>query len=1153
MGDVDRIREQRVLARLRAIASELSGYAPAELSETATFLELGFDSLLLAQLATEFQREYGLKVTFRQMFDELPTLRAMAAHVDRLMPAESPISSQLDTNVAARVDVVPDASAAPGPAEQLDQGFGRGVLGSEIETRLPDSDPVPVALPVAGFAVVSGGLPAILAQQLALMSQQLQLLRALKNKGANSAMPVGAAGGATGAVAEVECHVESLATPGSAHAASRTTSIGLSVDAGYIGLPGGLPHVGREVAVLTQCQRDHVDRLAARYNARTIGSKRHAQVNRRHHADPRTAAGFNRLWKEMVYPIVVERSSGSTMRDIDGNRYIDLVNGFGLNFIGQSPPVVSEALKAQFDRGIAVGPQTPLEAEAAMLFCELTGMDRVSWVNAGSEAVQTAIRLSRMHTGRSRAVVFSGDHHGNFDEMPVPVMKTAPGVPFRPAEDVLVLDYGSDESLEIIRQHAGEIAAVLVEPVQSRRPDFQPREFLHKLRELTTREGIVLVFDEVVTGFRICPGGAQEYFGVQADLATYGELTGGGMQVGAVAGRSRLMDMLDGGQWQYGDDSCPSAGVTLLAGTFVRYPLAIAAMHATLQYLKEQGPSLQEAVNRRTARLCGELNTFCQERGVGIHIAHFASQMFISVQEGSGLEPLLFYHLRDRGIHVLEDSPCYLTASHTDGDIDEIIAAFRDSVLEMQADGVLPRPECNEIAQSPWRRTLPLTIGQREIWVASQMDDLANCAFNESDSIVIRGPLDAGRFADAVTGVVGGQECFRYRFDSDGMSQWVDAQATFQLPLIDLSELDEASRSARMNQLTEQEALTPFDLQNGPLVRMSLVKAGPVSHVLVINCHHIVYDGFSAEIIMRKIGEAYALASDPGAATTAATVPYSVYIHRTDPRCSDDVAAPPIDYWREAFANDVPAPHDLPTDRPRGAKRSYRGATVHRELDGELSRNLRNAAKSINTSVYALLLSSFQALVSRLSNQEDIVIGVPLAGQALLDMQTVGCCVNAVPLRAAAGYDKPFPELVRETQRNLLDAFEHQQASLGEIVQALQLPRDPSRLPLAELLFNYSNSLSAMKLEGCTVSTYENPRRAIYFDMFMHIHGTEGYLVIDWDYCSDLFDASTMERWADHYIELLKGVVQDSQQTIGELPLMSSEEIANVSAMWGRS
>ena len=1140
MGDINQKRLHRLLERLRTIASELSGFDAADLVETSTFLELGFDSLFLTQLATAFQSEYGVKVTFRQLFDELPTLRDLADYIDRQLPPEGPVAAL----------AVPAAATTPVAA----------ISGESVNPGLV-SLAEPSRVPATATLAAGGGVQAVMAQQLALMSQQLQLMRSFKGAGGSVSAPLSVSDAAIATAASRQREPVSpppqQAAPEDVGAAPASAA---EAPAEKPALPKGFgPQVSREERALGPRQREHLARLIARYNAKTMGSKLRTQAHRAHHADPRTAAGFNRLWKEMVYPIVVERSSGCHLWDVDGNQYIDILNGFGPNFLGHNPPFLKEALKAQLDRGIEVGPQTPLAGEAARLLCEMTGMDRVSWVNTGSEAVQAAIRLSRTITGRSKIVVFSGDYHGNFDEVLVRVTKTAsgrrtlpvaPGIPFRAVEEVLVLDYGADESIEIIRQHAGEIAAVLVEPVQSRRPEFQPREFLHELRRLTEQEGIVLVFDEVITGFRICPGGAQEYYGVKADLATYGKIIGGGMPIGVVAGRSRFMDTFDGGMWQYGDDSFPAAGVTFFAGTFVRHPLAIAAAHAALSYLKAQGPALQEGVSRRTTRFAGEVNRFFEERGVKIHIPHFASQMFIRVHEESDLATLLFYHLRDRGIHVLEGFPSYMTAAHTDEDVDRIIEAVKDSVLEMQADGVLPARVSGSPDTARWRRTFPLTAGQREIWVASQMGDMASCAFNESDSVLIDGPLDPERFRQAVTTVLSAHEAFRIRIDADGGSQWVDAQARFDVPVIDLSGLDQATRAARLKDLIDQEAMTPFDLERGPLVRARLVGLGKGSHLFVIYCHHIVFDGYSSEIVMQDIARAYNAASHGAIDSPPSTVPYSVYVYRSQRRESDPAAAASLSYWRTVFAGEPP-PLDLPTDRPRGAKRSYRGATVHCEFDAALSRNLRDAAKTLKTSVNALLLSGFQALVSRLSSQEDVVIGVPVAGQARHNLETVGYCVNALPIRAAAAHSKPFSRIVQETQRALLDGFEHQDISLGDLVRALRIPRDASRLPLVEVIFNYSRYFAGLELAGCKVSTHENHRRAVCYDMFFNIVEADGRLVIDWDYCSDLFDKTTVERWVDHYRELLRGIVADSGQAIGDLPLMSRKQGAEILAMWG--
>ena len=1148
MGDVNPLRVQRILERLRAVTADLSGYDPKDVVDTATFLELGFDSLFLTQLAAEYQGVYGLKITFRQLFDELPTLRAMADYMDRQLPPDTTAPTPTVASVIP-VEGAPETAAMP-----VTPAF------AGAPATLGGSSPVSAA----GTAIAGGtALQSLLTQQLALMSQQLQLLRGGTHVGAAPTAAAIVAGSPT------TPHVAEAAPVAAAPApfTSPPPAIALSVAAAPAAteapsLPKGFgPQVLREERILTVRQRQHLDRLIARYNAKTMGSKLRTQEHRKHHADPRTAAGFNRLWKEMVYPIVIERSSGCKLWDVDGNEYIDILNGFGPNFLGHSPPFITQALKEQIDRGIEVGPQTPLAGEAARLFCELTGMDRVSWVNTGSEAVQAAIRLSRTYTGRSRIVVFSADYHGNFDEVLVRVNKSAsgvrrtmplaPGIPFRAVEDVLVMDYGTDESLDIIRRHANEIAAVLVEPVQSRRPDFQPREFLHALRQLTEQEGIVLVFDEVITGFRICPGGAQEYYGVKADLATYGKIVGGGMPIGVVAGRARFMDTFDGGMWQYGDDSFPSAGVTFFAGTFVRHPLAIAAVHAALKYIKAQGPAMQEAVNRRTMRYTGEINAFLEQRGVNIRIPHFASQMFIKVQEESDLATLLFYHLRDRGIHVLEGFPSYMTAAHTDEDVDRIIAAFKDSIDEMLDDEILPQ-RTGHALPAPRRRSYPLTDGQREIWVGSQMGELASCAFNESDSVLIEGPLDAELFRESVLRTLDRHEAFHMRFDEDGEHQWVDATATFELPLIDMSTLSSAARAERLQALTDQQALTPFDLTRGPLVRTTLVRLGEQSHVFLIYCHHIVFDGYSSELVMREIAAHYSGARNGGSTAAPTATPYGVFVYRSQHRPSDPAIAQSLGYWRSVYADEPPPPLDLPTDRARGAQRMQRGATVHRDLDPALSHAMREGAKALKCSVYALLLSGFQALLSRLSGQEDVVVGVPAAGQARLQLETVGYCVNALPIRAALRHDKPFAQLVKETQVGMLDAFEHQDISLGALVRSLNLPRDPSRLPLVEVIFNYSRYFHDLDLAGCKVTARENQRRAVYHDLFLNIVETDGRLVVDWDYCSDLFDRETIERWIDHYSELLGGAVRDATQTLGDLPLMSAEEGMATVANWGK-
>jgi glutamate-1-semialdehyde aminotransferase len=447
---------------------------------------------------------------------------------------------------------------------------------------------------------------------------------------------------------------------------------------------------------LTPRQKARLEAFIRRYTARTKGSKDFTQKYRRVHADPRAVTGFKPHLKEIIYPIVVERSKGPNLWDLDGNQYVDTLNGFGCNYFGWQPEFVSEAVKQQIDTGIEIGPQSPLAAEVAELFCDYTGNERAAFCNTGSEAVMGCMRVARTVTGRSTIAIFTGSYHGIFDEVIVRGSKklkaypAAPGILPATAQNVLVLDYGTDESLEILRSRADELAAVLVEPVQSRRPDFEPKEFLQEVRKLTEASGSLLIFDEVICGFRTAAGGAQEHFGIKADLASYGKVVGGGYPIGVIAGKAKYMDALDGGHWQYGDDSVPTVGVTYFAGTFVRHPLALAACRAVLQHLKEKGPSLQKEMNARTAKLASELNAQFKALGAPLKIKHFSTLWKTFYLEEQPFGELLFYMLRDRGVHIYDGFPCFMTTSHDEADVAVVVDAYRESIIEMQESGFLP-------------------------------------------------------------------------------------------------------------------------------------------------------------------------------------------------------------------------------------------------------------------------------------------------------------------------------------------------------------------------------------------------------------------------------------------------------------------------------
>lgn len=443
------------------------------------------------------------------------------------------------------------------------------------------------------------------------------------------------------------------------------------------------------------------------FNQRTQTSKKLAQDYRPFLADNKTLVDFNLHLKEIFYPIVAKSSSGATIVDVDGNEYIDLTMGFGVNLFGHNPTFIKEALVTQLEKGIQIGPQAELAGEVAQLICEFTGMDRVAFSNTGTEAVMTAIRLARTATGRNKIALFAGSYHGHFDgtlakknlsNANVQSLPISSGTPLNFVQDVLVLDYGNDQSLELIKTHALELASVLVEPVQTRNLSLQPQEFLQKLRQLTQDLDIPLIFDEMVTGFRIHPGGAQAWFGIQADIATYGKIVGGGMPIGVIAGKAKYMNAIDGGVWHYGDTSYPQEKTTFFAGTFCKHPLALAAAKAVLSYLKIQGAGLQEKLNYLTSDFVNKLNTYFAKEKLPIQMTSFGS-IFGPVTATNGeaekntdaaiVFDLLYYHLLFRGI-MLRGNGGFLSTAHTPADIEQILVAVQDSVQELRAGYFLP-------------------------------------------------------------------------------------------------------------------------------------------------------------------------------------------------------------------------------------------------------------------------------------------------------------------------------------------------------------------------------------------------------------------------------------------------------------------------------
>lgn len=1130
-------RTARIQAALVEMFEELSGVDLSTTDSATTFLELGFDSLFLTQAAQSLQEKFGIKVTFRQLLNDVASLNALTEYLGSSLPPDvfaEPLGIEAHLEAApVAVAAVVDPSGLAGMQPPRAETSGAGAASESSIERL--------------MRVQLQAMNELFAKQLATLQSGV------------SSSPASARPSTTTSASMTQVSAEAASAGmgvGSPAAASKSTGDEIKPFGPY------KPPQTSASKELTELQEKHLHALIDRVTRRTVKSKSLTQEYRKVLADPRVVSGFRPQWKEIVYSIVTDRSKGSRIWDIDGNEYIDLVNGFGPIMLGHRPDFVEKAIETQLHEGFETGPQTPLAGEVARMFCEMTGNERMAFCNTGSEAVLAALRVSRTVTGRNKVVMFTGDYHGMFDEVLVKGFKNkagepqsapiAPGIPRQSVSNMIVLDYGTEEALEWIRKNARDLAAVLVEPVQSRHPDTRPVEFLVEIRKITEESETALIFDEVVTGFRVHQGGCQAMFGIRADLVTYGKVVAGGLPIGVVAGKSRFMDALDGGMWQYGDDSYPEVGVTFFAGTFVRHPLAVAAMKAVLQHFREQGPALQERLNEQTARLVRTLNEIVDRHALPTHIESFGSFFYFGFAAAERFSSLFYFYMRDKGIHIREGFPCFLTTAHSDADIEAIVRAFEESAIEMRQAGFFGHAGTRDIAvPAPTApkagceeaREAPLTESQLEVWLSDQLCEEASCSYNESFSLHLRGNVNEPWLKQALQLVVSRHQVFRASFAGEGDLQSFIPEMKIGVPTVDLTSLTPSERASRLHQIVEDDARTAFQLSKGPLVRAQLVIMAADHQILIFTAHHIVCDGWSANVLLDELSQAYNAISGGAAWNPPTPMAFADYAN-SQAKFIDSAEGTKVEqYWLEQFKQQAPL-LDLPVDRPRPAIKGFRGSTYRTKIGPELYNQIRKFGASQKCTLFVTLLAGFQILLGRLSGQNDIVVGIPTAGQSLLDDAIlVGHCVNFIPLRGRLSGNPTAAEFLAQMKQTVLAGYEHQNYTYGRLVRKLALRRDPSRLPLTEVQFNLERVGGALGFDGLQAEVDPNPKSFVNFDIFLNIMESKDGLTLDCDYNTGLFDEETIRRWLEHYKVLLAGMSAQADRPVSVLPLLSPSDL----------
>ena len=1027
--------EQSCAAQLNELLQSVVGREIDEDQRDATFLELGFDSLLLVQLAQQLRQTFGIRLSFRQLMEEIRTPAALIEQLEEQAPSTRPPAKKAARSEQPKAPAVRKTSESERPSVKP-SASRHGPFRAKLATT-PDT--------------------------------------------------------------------------------------------------------------LNERQQAALDKLIEEYAAKTGNSKTYAQQHRTHLADPRVVSDFRRAWKEIVYPIVTNKSQGAYLWDVDGNRYVDITLGFGSCMFGHASQFIEEAITAQLKQGYEIGPQSPLAGELAERIAKLTGMQRVAFCNTGSEAVMAALRMARTVTGKSKVVMFSGAYHGTTDEVLVrdeadandrSAVPVAPGILPSMVENAIVLPYGESDSLAVIESMADELAAVLVEPVQSRRPDLQPSDFLRRLRELTADDDVALIFDEVVTGFRVHSGGVQKMWGIKADIATYGKVVGGGLPIGLVAGSAEYLDSLDGGHWTFGDDSSPDADVTFFAGTFVRHPLAMAAAKAVLDRLENEGPKLQRDLNLRATGLVAELNDVCSELNAPLRFSSFGSVYYPKFIGQQPLSSLFYFHMRLHGVHVWEGRPWFLSTAHSDEDIQAVVHAARASIQAMLDSGLFVVDERDAPADSGSTgvgEALPLTDAQRELWVAAQLSPEANCVYNEACAIDIDGSIDTRAMQAALQSLVDRYDALRTTFSPDGKSQTIHPKSTIELSVVDMSRMNADDQHAERERRRRREMEVPFDLEYGPLVRAQLLNFGNQRASLLLTMHHLVCDGWSFSVLLTAFDELHRAHQSGSALPSQTSDAFAEFASQSS--AENESKRSSASYWAEQFSDEIPLV-ELPTERSRDSRKTASTELVKAELDEPLCERLRSLAANEGVTLNSVLLAAYAVLLERLSGQRDMTIGMPVAGQfhhGQLDL--VGHCLNYLPLRLKVA-ESSVAEHLRAVNSHLSTAIEHFDYTYGNLVEENRRRKSQHHPASIGVDFNVDvEEPDRSAMFGCSTQVQFTPKQYALLDMAMNLVPVGGAFECQCTVNSDVLDPRAVAAWLESYRQILDEFCRDAK---GELSAVAA-------------
>ncbi|MBD2562853.1 MULTISPECIES: amino acid adenylation domain-containing protein [Nostoc] len=475
------------------------------------------------------------------------------------------------------------------------------------------------------------------------------------------------------------------------------------------------------------------------------------------------------------------------------------------------------------------------------------------------------------------------------------------------------------------------------------------------------------------------------------------------------------------------------------------------------------------------------------------------------------------------------------------------IEQLQQQDLELVSPPILPRAENAE---------LPLSYAQQRLWFLDQFEP-NSAIYNIPMALCLVGTLNQVALEQSLYEIINRHEALRTNFVIvDGKpSQIIQTQRNWTVSVVDLKHLSTTEQEIATQQLAQQQANQPFDLANQALVRATLIVLSETEHVLSVCMHHIVSDAWSMGVFIQELAALYnAYSQGEPSALTPLSIQYADFAIWQRNWLQGSVLQTQLSYWQQQLKA-APALLSLPTDRPRGSVQTFAGGHQEFALSVELSNKLTKLSQEQGCTLFMTLLAAFDTLLYRYTGTEDILVGSPIANRNRNEIEgLIGFFVNTLVLRTDLSGDRSFNELLGRVRLMAIDAYAHQDLPFEMLVEVLQPERDLSHTPLFQVMFALQNvPISEIELTDLTISSLPVESATAKFDLFLSIQNTGNGLAGVWEYNTDLFDASTIERMTGHFVTLLSGIVANPEERISQLPLLSQTEQQQLLVEWNNT